>query len=122
VVGALLFLGSVWRNYYDSPYFNLCNLDYHYEATCWVGKAFLYERHRTDKHDYEAVWMWPEMCYWLAVYIFWFKHGRSLMSKLRLLVDAVTNREKLNPVVRLSTLSTPSLPEPSLQSQSPVQS
>jgi hypothetical protein len=40
------------------------------------------------------------MCYWLAIYIFWFKNARYLMSKLRELVLAVAKREKFSPAVR----------------------
>jgi hypothetical protein len=32
-VCGLIFLGTFWRDYYDSPYFNLCNPTYHYDAT-----------------------------------------------------------------------------------------
>ena len=29
IIGMLTILGMCWRNYYDSPYFDLCNANYH---------------------------------------------------------------------------------------------
>ena len=31
----------------------------------------------------EVVWIWPEMCFWVATYLFWFIHGRAVFSLVR---------------------------------------
>ena len=33
IIGVLTILGMCWRNYYDSPYFDLCNVNYHSQVS-----------------------------------------------------------------------------------------
>lgn len=79
LVAMLTAFGMCWRDYYHSRWFDLCNQEYHNEYTCSFGKIFFIQRH-LDMIRTEAVWMWPEMCFWVAMYIFWFEYSRPLVK------------------------------------------
>jgi hypothetical protein len=87
-IGYFIVLGMVWRDYHNSPFFDMCNLKYHSIATCHVARVFLVERDYTMVR-LEVVWMWPEMCFWVATYLFWFIHGRQLFALARRVGDHV---------------------------------
>jgi len=40
-------LGMVWRDYHNSPFFDMCNLKYHSITTCHIARVFLVERDYT---------------------------------------------------------------------------
>jgi hypothetical protein len=43
-----------------------------------VGRVFFYKKPELKNHA--VVWVWPELCIYIAVYIFWFAHGRSIFA------------------------------------------
>ena len=74
VIVALLVLGCCWRDWQHSPWFDLCNLDYHTDASCNLGIFFFWEA--THDGVTHAMWLWPEMCFFLATYLIWFRCTR----------------------------------------------
>jgi hypothetical protein len=40
-------LGMVWRDYHNSPFFDMCNLKHHSVTTCHFWRVFLVERDYT---------------------------------------------------------------------------
>lgn len=77
-IASLVFLGMCWRNWYNSGWFDLCNKAHHTQFTCSVGKVLFWSFGALSGPD-SAIWLWPEMCFWIATYLVWFSYNRAIL-------------------------------------------
>jgi hypothetical protein len=87
IIGALLVVSVVWRDFMNSPFFDMCNRHYHSEAWCTVSQLFFYEKFECapdfDLHKGGCMVVWPMLCAYLAIYLFWFTYAIPLCTILR---------------------------------------
>jgi hypothetical protein len=48
------------------------------QTACMLGRMFMYKN--TELKNHAVVWAWPELCIYVAIYIFWFVHGRTIFA------------------------------------------
>jgi hypothetical protein len=87
IIGALLVVSVVWRDFMNSPFFDMCNRHYHSEAWCTFSQLFFYEKFECAP-DFDllkggCMVVWPMLCAYLAIYLFWFTYAIPLCTILR---------------------------------------
>lgn len=48
------------------------------QTWCHVARVFLYRKENLKNEG--TVWLWPEMCFFVSYYMFWFLYGRALVA------------------------------------------
>lgn len=87
IMGALLVVSVVWRDFTHSPFFDMCNREYHSETWCTVSQLFFYEKFECapdfDLNKGGCMVVWPMLCAYLAIYLFWFTYAIPFCTILR---------------------------------------
>lgn len=94
ICGFLLIVSCVWRDYHNTPLFDMCNLKYHSKPWCELSRLLLYTKHQCRDGTMLA---WPDLCAYVACYIVWFSYARVL------LIMANNRWQKVRLSVSLST-------------------
>jgi len=76
ICGFLVIVSCVWRDYHNTPLFDMCNLKYHSKPWCDFSRLFLYTKHQCRDG---TMLVWPDLCAYVACYILWFSYARVLL-------------------------------------------